>query len=315
MHLRPWSNEKNQVWAYNIASDKFFQVNREKICRRRDYYCFENDVEIPYTIEEVFSEEIETPAVESLKKLIALDIQNFNKQDHDNLCFYFAFLVLRTTFAHQRMNKIAIKLQHESAMNILNDQKKFLEFEKEWKEDHPDKSFPKREELLESIQSDKIVWKIKGNDHNLSIMFKLAQPMKDSYKNQKWTLFIAPKEGEFICNDHPVVTTTWSSTFGTHTETIIPLSPKTCLFLEKGKKFDGTKTQYVHRNLVREVNKQLVAHTDIFFVSSNEKLLRRMIRVYKSSIGLIDEIKEITPGNFLKKAPFQPISKLLSSYE
>lgn len=311
MHLRHWADDNRKVWAYDTVNDTIFHTNIKNVCVRRDHHELKRDAELPYSIEEVFSDEIEGPAAEPLAKLAKKDTDKFKWKDQDSLCRYFGYQAGRTPFTHKKMNKIVFKLHREKALETLTDESKFLEFKKQWHEQHPNKHFPTRDELIEVIRSNEISWKINGNDHNLAMMMVTGQLSAESYRNQRWTLLVAGKERQFICSDNPIVTITGISPSGSRTETIIPISPQACLLLDKGGVFDGVNLLHIHPKMVREVNVRIATHVDRTLISANKQLLDNIIRINKTNQDAISEIIESTPGEILEHTLFRSISRTI----
>jgi len=311
MHLRHWSDEKAQAWVCDVVSQKIFKTNIRNICAQRDYYEMKQNIDLPYPLEEVLSEEIEGPAAEPLAKLAQGNVTDFKRQDHDSLCHYFGHQIGRTPFMHKQLDKIAIKLQHESAMKVLADEAKFQKFEKEWKAEHPNRACLTREELIDAIQGDGIVWKTKDNDHNLTTMMILGRVMAESYRSQRWTLLVATAGRQFICNDHPVVTVTGLLQYEPRTETVIPISPRACLLLDKGERFRGVSIVTAQAQMVRDVNRRIAVHTDRFLVANNEPLLLRMAKVRESDQSIVSQLQTRIPGDALEHTNFRSISRTL----
>lgn len=306
MHLRKWTDQNVQVFAYEIKNQKLFKTTPRNICSHRDYYEIEKAVKLPSTIENFLSEEIEAPAANPLNKLANLDPNSLTAEEYESLSYYFGFQVTRTPYAHTQFNKIALKIAQDSAVSFLNDEAKFKEFEKDWKDEHPGKKFYSREDLKKQIESGEIHLKVNGNDHNLYATMLIGQAMQESYEHQTWTLLHAVKRRQFICNDNPVVTITGISYQGEKTETIVPISPKVCLLMEKSSHPKPISIVVASGNIVREVNQRIALHSERFLVGSNEKLVARI-----ANESTLKQLEEKDPGSIIDNVPFKSIGQLI----
>ena len=294
MHLRNWGDEGGGFHAYEITEDKFFPATPNGVCVNKNYYDIDQNVDLPYPIEDVLSQEVEGPAAKALRKLACKNTQHLTLGEFEDLCYYFGFLVARTPFAHKMMDQIAIKTRKELLLKKL-------------KEDNREIAKKTRQ----ALEDGDIELKIRGNDHNILAMFIFGTVMPESYKQQKWTLLIAGKNREFIMNDHPVITITLLSKYQqmTQTETVIPISKDVCLLLEKKqpgpKRVGATK---VGASIVREINKRITLHSNRLILATNKPLLNKMKKVRDKNKHIVDHIKTQAPsGSAAIGAPFQRI--------
>lgn len=141
------------------------------------------------------------------------------------------------------------------------------------------------EDMRKFVFEDRYTIKV-PQEMSLQFMIQNVPDIANLIRQMRWVILQAPKDGVFITSDNPFVMiqtqadgTFWGSGAGLlvqGTETTIPLTSKICVLILPDK--GDVSFSPLSREAVRSVNTRTTTHCLRFLFSSNEPVLKRLVK-------------------------------------
>jgi hypothetical protein len=314
-YIRQWcSNQKDcQAWIHTHSDEKTFQKGPGwRGFWREDFniYDQEGEEDVYYLPEDV------TARIDNLG-LTAIKNIEFDKQfegyQRCHVAFYAALQYVRTPKFREDSNAMVdaqtkhwwrldtptpddVRMTREDILKEEPVGKKEQEMHEKVK-DMTDEEF--KQTLYESIHGDDVKIQLTNAGHSKQILKvdKYARSIFDF----KWTILLAPTGTNFITSDSPCFSFAYNNRMpgaglcSHNAITVFPLSPSICLWIDPSVENKNEHFVKLSRSRVRDVNQQILKHSNDCVVAIDKSHLERLTKNYKHTKSREVTAKSIGP--------------------
>lgn len=286
--LEGFCDKHGHVWTYpkERPSDPFANKPTDTAVIKKLYHLEQG--ENITAVEDYFSDQVETPASNALKKLLNKNFPDTGEKE--KLSLFFGLQMVRTPSYIDHLNTQQSKYLNQHAQ-ILASNKEY--FHTTYKEANPDLSEDEIEADRQAMLKDEFTYEI-NRDHLLKLMLDYGSIIASHLLHMKWTLIESDVNNPFIISDnfmhiyHPGIKDGFYKIgLGIRDVCVhIPISYKLSLMLvnneqlKEGRIFDVSNPPSIDnkpidlKNLIESFNKAMFikCHKYVFANSNSEKL-------------------------------------------
>lgn len=270
VYLKHFTDSDGFIHIYDKEKDEFRRQTPANTGYSKHFYTIEKDGVKDYSIEKALALHVDTLYQPVLNKIANKETLKF--EDKEKLAVFVTFQYLRTPKQRKNYHRMIDDFYKQTAKIIF-----------EMKKVHGMLSDigPLEIENLEDIVKNERFNVDVPKEQSLQLMLDSGR-MASMISRHNFIIIEASSKSEFITSDHPysMVKENWSPAWSGYgimnTTKLFPLSPRYLLML----KDPGDKIMYysLNKSEVREMNMTTASWSDRFLFSSNEKLLRSLVK-------------------------------------